>query len=864
MRLFRIGKRIALVLLALIVVLGGAYYYAVMPHHPHVPAGSAEDLLFRADTLAWNDRWEEAVPLYLRAEALFRTQGNQAKALYAAVSQIPPNQSVDIPATIWSLTADLAQPGASDPETRLRILTVRGILQTNQDAAQAHATWEEVEQLARKLNHYELATRAIGEQGIAAFILGDALTAKKQVVFAWTFATPELDPAARIRYASAFGAGLVAVGRYSEAMTPLNEAVKIAEAHSEVAYPTLAISTKIDALVGLRRYKEALQLTNDSLSRLKETPFDGQKTQVYLSRGTIEASLGNRNAAISDMRTALSLADHMHNFRGLTDVGGTLAQTYFDSGELHEALDAINAAIQANTNIPNELYLAPANLALKAKILDKMGDSEAADSLFRKSTTLVDAMIQRASTISVERQLLAEMSDIYSSYFASLCRQGRYDDALRVLEKVRGRLEAEALQHHSSQPLHAPTPQEQELTRLNVALINTDDPKKRDALMSAIYQTEITLGPSKLAAISIVHPVSLPQLQRVLSQDQLLIEYVLANPTSYALAISRSGIHAYPLPSRTAIEANATKYRNEIHAKLTDPTLAQTLFKELLAPLQDYDEKKDLIIVPDGQLHLLPFSALVNKGLYVLSSHTVDVVPSSTAFAILIRQSEEKEKPEMPYIGVAAWTQNSDNRIPILRAISGPERSQFVPLPHSEAEVETIAHDLPSPNTILLGANATETRFKELSVDRTDVIHLALHGYADVDYPDRSALIFAPEANGPDDGLLQAREIRELHIKAKLVTLSACDTGVGPVGEADVANVVNAFIEAGADSVVSTLWDLEDESTEHLMTMFYSKLALHQRKVDALRSAQLDILNQGLSPYFWAGVQIVGDPSGTL
>ena len=154
----------------------------------------------------------------------------------------------------------------------------------------------------------------------------------------------------------------------------------------------------------------------------------------------------------------------------------------------------------------------------------------------------------------------------------------------------------------------------------------------------------------------------------------------------------------------------------------------------------------------------------------------------------------------MPYIEVAAWTQNTDSRSPILRAISGPERSEFVPLPQSEAEVETIAHDLPRPNTILLGANATETRFKELSTESTEVIHLALHGYADVDYPDRSALIFAPEVNGPDDGLLQAREIRELHIKAKLVTLSACDTGVGPVGEADVANVVNAFIEAGADS----------------------------------------------------------------
>jgi CHAT domain-containing protein len=863
-RLLRIGKRIALVLLALVLVLTGTYYYAVTPHRPFVPAGSAEDLLYRADTLAWNDRWEEAEPLYKSAEALFRTQRNQSKALYAAVSQIPPNESVDIPATIWSLTADLTQLGANDPETRLRILTVRGILQTNQDAAQAHATWEEVERLARKLHHYELATRAVGEQGIAAFILGDALTAKKQVLLAWGLAKAEKDPAASIRYASAFGAGLVAVGRYGEAMTPLNEAIKIAQAHPEVAYPTLAINTKIDALAGLHRDSEALQLANDSLSRLKGTQFDGQKTQAYLSRGRIHSDLGDQGAAISDYQTALDLASHMHNYRGLTDVGGTLAQTYLDSGDLGAALSAINAAIQANTNIPNELYLAPANLALKAKIVDNMGNSKEADGLFRESIALVDAMIQRASTVSVERQLLAEMSDIYSAYFASLCQQSRFDDALQVLEKVRGRLEAEALEHHSSQPPYAPTPQEQELTRLNIALINTDDPKKRDDLMSAIYGTEINLGPSKLVAASITHPVTLAQLQRVLAPDQLLIEYVLAKPASHALAVTKTAVHSYPLNSGAGIDADAKKYLDKIHAKVADPALAQTLFAELLAPIREYSTQKDLIIVPDGQLHLLPFSALVNQGAYVLASHTVDVAPSSTAFEVLNRHSEGKEKVEMPYVGVAAWTQNADNRNPILRAISGPERSQFVPLPHSEAEVETIAQDLPHPNTILFGANATETRFKQLSTESTEVIHLALHGYADVDYPDRSALIFAPEPNGPDDGLLQVREIRDLHIRAKLVTLSACDTGVGPVGEADVANMVNAFIEAGADSVVSTLWDLNDESTEHLMTIFYSRLALRQRKVDALRSAQLELLNQGLPPYFWAGVQIVGDPSGTI
>jgi CHAT domain-containing protein len=103
-----------------------------------------------------------------------------------------------------------------------------------------------------------------------------------------------------------------------------------------------------------------------------------------------------------------------------------------------------------------------------------------------------------------------------------------------------------------------------------------------------------------------------------------------------------------------------------------------------------------------------------------------------------------------------------------------------------------------------------------------------------------------------------------LHLKAKLVTLSACDTGVGPVGEDGVNNLVNAFIEAGADSVVSTLWELEDRSTENLMSIFYSQLAHETRKVDALRSAQLELLNEELPPYFWASFQIVGDPDGAL
>jgi CHAT domain-containing protein len=134
----------------------------------------------------------------------------------------------------------------------------------------------------------------------------------------------------------------------------------------------------------------------------------------------------------------------------------------------------------------------------------------------------------------------------------------------------------------------------------------------------------------------------------------------------------------------------------------------------------------------------------------------------------------------------------------------------------------------------------------------------------DTEYPDRSALIFAPAKNEPDDGMLQVREIEKLRLNAGLVTLSACDTGVGPVGEDGVDNIVNAFIEAGADTVVSTLWELEDHSTEHLMAAFYSRLSKGEPKGQALRDAQRQLIKEGLQPYYWASFQLVGDPNGTI
>jgi CHAT domain-containing protein len=233
---------------------------------------------------------------------------------------------------------------------------------------------------------------------------------------------------------------------------------------------------------------------------------------------------------------------------------------------------------------------------------------------------------------------------------------------------------------------------------------------------------------------------------------------------------------------------------------------------------------------------------------------------------MLRHRSVDDASNHLPYLGVAAWTFRAPPGTmlaTIRRAVSGPERSELVALPGSRYEVETIAADLPGPSTILLGSRATEANFLHLPLDEYNVIHLALHGYVDPEFPDRSALVFAPQPP-LNDGFLQVRQIRQLHLNASLVTLSACNTGVGPVGEDGVNDIVNAFVDAGAQSVVSTLWDVEDQATAQFMTVFYRHLAQGEGKAEALRQAQLEMLDSGASPYFWAGFELDGEANGSL
>jgi len=850
--------------LLLALVLGAVGYQVFLRSSFYAP----EALLQQADDMSWINSWIEAAPLYRQAEQEFTRRHQLSKALYARVSQMPAHSesSTSIPSQIALLRQDLDLPEAKDPETRLRILTILGMLEVNYDSGMARQTWTDVTALANRQHHYLLAARAMGEQGVAAFLLGDIATAKKNVVRAWMVAKVA-DPGAHIRYASLYGAGLVEMRQYKEALGPLDEAIKVAGKTHGAAYPTIAITAKIEALSGLGNNNDALSLAAEEMRKVSAYHLAGHLHELYQVRAGVYERMGQWNRAVSDFAQSARYARQLSYWRGLTQVDGSLAKAYIHQGELQQALAAIDEAISANENIPDELYFVPRNLGIKAEIMTRLGNRKASNELYEKSADLLDALLSKVPNSTVERQLLNDLSIVYAGYFVSLSDQGRTEDAFRTIERARGRVEAQGLSHHQVILPHEPDATEQKVTKLNIQLLNTDDSATRAHILEAIYSAEQQLGTEPSSTEPPPTPVALPELQRDLRESELYVEYVLDDPASYALAVTRDTVHRYSLPPKDLLEQEATQYRSTLKQKKTDPALGQRLYDGLLGNIPGLKNKRELIVVPDGKLHLLPFSALVNAGQYVLASHPVTVAPSGTVLAMLRHRPEQVIRDDLPYVGVAAWTSRAPRTTflaRISRAVSGPERREFLALPESQHEVETIASDLPKPSTILLGARATETNFKQLPLSQYNVIHLALHGYVDPEFSDRSALVFAPENPAKNDGLLQVREIRNLRLNADLVTLSACDTGVGPVGEEGVENIVNAFVEAGAQSVVSTLWELDDHATAQLMANFYEHLSRHEGKSEALRQAQFEMLKSGAPPYYWAGFQLAGEPDGIL
>jgi tetratricopeptide (TPR) repeat protein len=351
-----------------------------------------------------------------------------------------------------------------------------------------------------------------------------------------------------------YGVGLVKLHKYKAALGPLNEAIKVAAKTRGAAYPTIAITAKIEALSGIGDNKHALALAAEEMQKVSAYHLAGHLYELYQTRADVYERMDNWSQAISDLTQSAVYARQLSYWRGLTQVDGLLAQAYLHQGDLQSALTAVNAAIDANRKIPDELYFVPKNLAIKAEVMERLGHVTASNDLYEKSADLLDALLSKVPTPMVERQLLSDLSMVYAGYFASLTDQGRMADAFRAIERARGRVEVQALAHHAVIEPGQPDAGQVRLTSLNVQLLNTDDANARSNILASIYAAEQQLSAGSSTMDIPPTPVQLSELQRDLQASELFVEYVLADPHSYALAITHNAVHRYTLPPKAELE----------------------------------------------------------------------------------------------------------------------------------------------------------------------------------------------------------------------------------------------------------------------------------------------------------------------
>jgi CHAT domain-containing protein/tetratricopeptide (TPR) repeat protein len=338
-----------------------------------------------------------------------------------------------------------------------------------------------------------------------------------------------------------------------------------------------------------------------------------------------------------------------------------------------------------------------------------------------------------------------------------------------------------------------------------------------------------------------------------LASDEVLLEYLTTDSATIVFVVTRDTIEAIELDVSRRALTRLIDFTREAMSR-PDRSLPAALWRSplrrlaqlLIAPVQvagHLDGKRALIIVPHGQLHFLPFQALL-----------IDSAPDR----FLVERFRVTYAPS-----ASLWLRLSDRR----RNATADDVLALAPrpdaLPASRGEVDAIGDIFGDRASVLVGAAASERAFRTLAPTKS-IVHIATYGVLNKHNPLFSFVELAPD--GENDGRLEVHEVFALTLNARLLVLSACQTALGSGAIADVPSgddwvgLVQGFLAAGAANVLATLWPVEDRATAGLMSSFYRELYAGRSESAALAEAQRAALRDSRTahPFYWAGFVLSG------
>jgi CHAT domain-containing protein/tetratricopeptide (TPR) repeat protein len=664
------------------------------------------------------------------------------------------------------------------------------------------------------------------------------------------------------------------------------------------------VLTGIAVVYQWRGEREMAKATLDeALSLLEAHAAPVERQRALAVRAGLHREQGQTERALESYQAALGLyarVDEPHG-EGRTWVGfGRLlleAQRYAEAGEAFQR----GAELAQRVHDQDTLWYASWGLG---RCQHWAGDMDQAVASFRRSLDLIWGRQRELRTDEGKVAFLESVLETFDDLIAVHLERAQadassYAEALVVAEDARGRALLDLMDGHGRRQLpdaqHIRSSRvrpfhERVTVRLNQEAGNTSlarDSHNLAAQMApgigspsgglpdiVLQMAARTESGSRRSSAEAVPPEagdgsSLPPLAR-------LVFYTLPDCTAVFAVTPGGGVHGHVAPlGREAIGERVTQARRALQVddaprgmralfwgeqpqlpqeSLVHEPLLQDLYAQLIEPLADLlpTDGTPLVIEPHGPLWLLPFAALrAADGSWLAEQWPLLYTPSAQALEEIRHARDYGVPADLKALIVG------DPTMPQVHLESGLSL-ELDALPGSAQEARAIASLFnPERCTLLLGAKADRARVESLA-PQIGILHLATHGVAYAEDPLASFVALAEPADG--DGLLTARRVISLSLPADLVTLSACQTGLGKVGGEGIIGLSRAFLVAGARAVLVSQWSVDDEATAALMTAFYRGYLELDDKALALQRAMRELRSQpGYDhPRYWAPFLVVG------
>ena len=610
--------------------------------------------------------------------------------------------------------------------------------------------------------------------------------------------------------------------------------------------------------VQMGRRDEAERLLR-MLNEIKVSLIKGQ-----IRRNLKDLGLAQLNVALGHYEKALEYlkGEHFAFIRAFVDLGAfgesfatiyalhkalMTGKSHLELGRLAEAKQALDSVVTHN-RAPDQGDIYWIALFERGRVAEREGKPAEAIEYYRRAIEVIERQRASLTTESTKIGFVGNKQQVYGRLVALLIGAGRAAEAFDVVERSKARALVDMLAEKKEFAARGPDP---EKTRRILAELDRADAEARTLVAAAqaspegqvrslrAVQVEMQSAAPELASLVTVSTAALDEVRALLGAEEALIEYYYDESALYAFVVTREAVQVTAL-ERAGLTELVAQFRRRVEDPATDAwrAPARALYQRLIAPLEAQIKARDLALVPHGALHYLPFAALTGEdGRPLVERYGLRVLPSASVLKFI--------RPALPRPGAQ------------LLVLGNPDLGDSkLDLAFAEGEARTLA-GMHADSRLLVRRDASETNFKKAAAAFSR-IHLATHGKFSAESPLDSGLLLVRDAE--NDGLLRVAELYSMELDAELVTLSACETGLGKIDNGDdVVGLTRGFLYAGARSIVASLWSVEDRATAELMKAFYEGLQ-GAGKREALRQAQLKTRAAFPHPFFWAAFQLVGRP----